>query len=137
MSEYILHPRPGIVRVVDDREVLDSTWSICASLGEMFRHAVIEDDKGIWRWDPNELIGYLFPCDQLNHENLLIACKDGKFMPHELVKLLMQQGLCLTEFLNLFDGVYATSFAKLKDTEPEESVLRYLLRTVQGHDLYI
>ncbi len=136
MGLSFLIDRPQM-RIVSFKEVR-SRHRECATLGEMFNHVVVEPINQEWCWDPNCLIGHLFPKeDSISYQNLLTQCKAGKFLPQELIKFCMQRGLTLDCFHVYFDPVKASDFSYITDAAPGESILAYVVRTFAGKELYI
>lgn len=131
--------RQGIKGIITPSQ-LGSQFSPCGKLAPIFNHSIVERDDATVSWDPNELMCYMFPTscggafDNLNFSNLICQAKNDKFLPHELIKLAMQLGTPLREFVDMF-YIPASDFPALKDAKNGEPLLTYMART--SHKLFL
>lgn len=127
-------------RIIPLLEVRASDYNDLADLAEIFRHEIIEDQSGVWRWKQNRLSRFI--CDQINLNNVWIALHRGDFSMEELMKFYMQIGYSLDGFIEVFGQHEASEFslAGAKPPDPNnddytETILEYMRRTYCGGSL--
>lgn len=84
-----------------DKDELPASLQFSASLTD---HRIVEDEHGVYRYEKNKLIDWLFQTGKVDLNAMRVAYCHGAFSREEYMQFYRDMGYSLTGFEEVFDG---------------------------------